>query len=106
MDFSEKLKSMIAQGIEASKDLIEKAQAQTKDLGRLGVIKMELMSYESEARKVSAELGALTYKLLSEKAETSITRKSDGVLELLHKLEVLNNEIETREDELKKLQAE
>lgn len=103
MGFTDKLQDMLAQGLEVSKDFVEKAGERAKDLGRMGVIKIEIMNLRSDAQKTAAQLGLLVYKAFGEKDEPFLSAAAEGVKPLVERLKNLNDDIETREAEYRKL---
>ncbi len=97
MGFSEKLKEIVEQGLDMSKDLIEKASAKAKELGELGVLKMEIIQLRGQARRLGAQLGVAVYESLMEKGEASLSKDSPVIKEILQKLDLVNDEIDARE---------
>jgi predicted adenine nucleotide alpha hydrolase (AANH) superfamily ATPase len=102
MAFSEKLKDMLSKGFEASKDILEKAGAKAKELGELGVLKLEIIQLKSQAQKAAAHLGAEVYSTFMEKGQKSLTPDSATIKDLLQKLDQLEKDIDSREEEFKK----
>jgi hypothetical protein len=72
MTFSERMKAIFEQGLEASKDIASKAGAKAQDLGEKGVLKFEVLQLEAQAKKWVERLGAETYKILVEQGQDSV----------------------------------
>jgi hypothetical protein len=102
MDFSEKMRDIINQGMDLSKDMIGKASVKAKELGELGVLALEIMQLKAQAKKISAQLGVLVYAALVERAEASVTAESQNIKETLLKLDGLHKDITSREAEFQK----
>jgi len=101
MAFSDKLKDMLSKGIDASKELLEKAGAKAKELGELGVLKMEIIQLTNMAQKLAAQLGAEVYSALMEKGESSLSADSPEIKDLVAKLDKVEKDIDAREAEYK-----
>lgn len=101
MGFSEKLKEIINQGLDISKDIIDKASAEAKKLGAQGVHKMEILNLQAQARKLSAQLGVAVYEELMEKGQASVGADSPAIKDIIQKLDLVNDEIDAREADFK-----
>ncbi len=99
MAFSEKLRSMLNQGMDLSKDFFEKAGAKAKELGELGVLKLEIIQLQGQARKVAGQLGVEVYETLVDKGQKSVSSDSPAIKETIQKLDALEKEIDAREAE-------
>ncbi|MDR2102050.1 MAG: hypothetical protein LBP43_05715, partial [Treponema sp.] len=95
MSFSDRMKELLEQGAQfskefavkagekaqdfgeksyqASKDLMSKAGAKVQDLGERGVLLLEIKQQEAMAQKSLGRLGAEVYRALVEQGETAIT---------------------------------
>lgn len=101
MDFLKKMQDTINQGLSSSKDIFEKAKEKTKELGDLGVLKIEINQLTSQAEKLSAKLGMKVYEVLGEGEQNTISRRTPGVRELLEELEEIRLRIKSKEEDLK-----
>jgi hypothetical protein len=102
MPFSDKLRAMVNQGLDASRDLLEKAGAKAKELGELGVLKFEIFQLKTQAEKAVAQLGVEVYSAFTEKGQKSVSTESAGIKDTLAKIAKLEADIESREAEFKK----
>jgi hypothetical protein len=102
MTFSEKMRDMLNQGIESTKDMVGKASAKAKELGELGALQMEIMGLKSQAQKVATQLGWEVYSLFAEKGQTTVSPESASTQALYQKLVSLESEIAQTEEEFKR----
>ncbi len=101
MSFSDKLRAMVSKGVEASRDILERAGAKAKELGELGVLKLEIIQLKSQAQKIAAQLGVEVYSAFVERGEASIGPESPSIKETLKRLDQLEKDIDARELEYK-----
>jgi hypothetical protein len=99
MTFAEKMQGIINKGVAATKDLASKAGEKAKDLGAMGMVKLEIMQLESHAEKVIARLGNEVYRALVEKDGTSVSRDTPLISDMLKEIEGLRARIEQKEKE-------
>ncbi|MBN1243641.1 MAG: hypothetical protein JXA15_13145 [Spirochaetales bacterium] len=97
MNFSEKLKHFVDQGLDASRDFLSKAGDKAQQWGEMGVLKVEILQLRSEAGKLTTKLGARAYEVLAERAEPVLSGSDAETRELLDKLAELDGRIEERE---------
>jgi hypothetical protein len=102
MGFSDKLKDMLNQGMELSKDFIDKASVKAKELGELGVMKWEILQLQGQAKKVAAQLGVEVYAALVDEGKPSVGLDSPGIGDTVKKLDQLEKDIDAREEEYKR----
>jgi len=53
MKFSERMQDIINKGVATSKDLLSKAGAKAKELGSMGVLRIEILQLQAHARSSS-----------------------------------------------------
>jgi hypothetical protein len=99
MTFAEKMQGIINKGVAATKDLASKAGEKAKDLGAMGMVKLEIMQLESHAEKVIAKLGNEVYRNLVEKNGASVSRDTPLISDMLTEIEGLRTRIELKEKE-------
>jgi two-component SAPR family response regulator len=85
--------------VAATKDLASKAGEKAKDLGAMGMVKLEIMQLESHAEKVIARLGNEVYRALVEKNGNSVSRDTPLISDMLKEIEGLRARIELKEKE-------
>jgi two-component SAPR family response regulator len=99
MTFAEKMQGIINKGVAATKDLASKAGEKAKDLGAMGMVKLEIMQLESHAEKVIARLGNEVYRTLVEKNGASVSKDTPLISDMLKEIEGLRTRIEGKEKE-------
>ena len=103
MKFSEKLNKFFSEGIEISKDVLKKAGQKTRELGEKGIIKVDIYQLKNQAGKICADLGAECFARLREKGEECLNRDDEHIKELLDRIEELQNKIEQKEEQYRKV---
>src|SRR5208337_2270691 len=99
MTFAEKMQGIINKGVAATRDLASKAGEKAKDLGAMGMVKVEIMQLESHAEKIIARLGNEVYRALVEKKGSSVSKDSPLISDMLKEIEGLRARIEAKEKE-------
>jgi hypothetical protein len=102
MGFMDRMKEMVGQGLEVSRDLVNKAGAKAQDLGEKGVLKLEMMQLENQAQKLFGRLGLEVFSAFEERGQKTITRDSPTVREIIDELVSIQAAIEKRSEDLKK----
>lgn len=99
MGFMENLQEMVNKGVDASRDLLEKASDKAKELGEKGVLNYELLQLNNQAHSQAARIGTWVYQ--KTRLEKLPLDSSDPTLAaLMDELARLQGEIDLR---LKKL---
>jgi len=99
MTFAEKMQGIINKGVAATRDLASKAGEKAKDLGAMGMVKVEIVQLESHAEKIIARLGNEVYRALVEKKGSSVSKDSPLISDMLKEIEGLRTRIEAKEKE-------
>lgn len=102
MDFSEKMRNLVDQGIKASKDLVRQAGDKAQQWGEMGVLKLEIIQLRAQAEKLSARLGAEVYAVLVEKGQKTVGKDSPAIRETIDRIEELKAVIEQKEEKFSK----
>jgi hypothetical protein len=87
-------------GLQASKDFVSKAGAKAQDLGERGVIMLEIRQMEAQAQKLIGRLGTEVYKAFAERGAKSVTVDTPAIKPILAELASIKDGIEKRETEL------
>lgn len=104
MDFLDRLQANMVKGLDASRDLFDRAREKAQDLSEMGVLRFEIRQLENQAEKLFGQLGSKTYELLHEREVKSITLKNGEIQPFITELERVKQVIEEKEEELKKYQ--
>ncbi len=102
MGIGDKLKDYIDQGISASKGFVNKAGAKAQDLGEKGVLKIELMQFQSQEQKLFTKLGEEVFESFTVREQKTLSRESPAIRDLIKELEDLKDAIRRREEEMQK----
>jgi hypothetical protein len=100
MTFSERMKELVDQGAQVSKEFLSKAGAKAQDLGERGVLTLEIKQLEGQGRKLLERLGNEVYRILAEDAAESVCASDPVVKDILGELGSLKASIDKREAEL------
>jgi hypothetical protein len=103
MAFSDKLRGMVNTGMAASREIVSKATAQAQTWGEMGVLKVEIVQYRSQAEKLTAKLGAEAYAAFAERKEPSLAANDPAVSELVGRIAELGRLIDEREATYRRL---
>ena len=105
MDFWQRMRGALEQGVDTSKDLFGKAKDRAQDLSRTGILRFELMQLEDQLQKQLAKLGHTTYDLLVEEGE-QVTVDHDEVRRIVDEVRRLRESIRSKEDEIARVKHE
>jgi hypothetical protein len=105
MDFLDRLQENMVKGLDASRDLFEKAREKAQDLSEIGVLRFEIRQLENQAEKLFGQLGSKTYEFLHERKEKSLTLSNAEIQPFITEIERVKKKIEEKEEDLKKVQA-
>ncbi|MDR1239401.1 MAG: hypothetical protein LBK27_04740 [Treponema sp.] len=97
----EKAQDWGEKGYAASKKLVNKAGARAQNLGEQGVLLLEIKQLEGQARKLVGRLGAEAYHAFAEKEAKSITVDTPAVKTILAELAGVRDLLEKKEAELR-----
>ncbi|MCL2129481.1 MAG: hypothetical protein FWH35_03905 [Treponema sp.] len=101
MDFTERMKELLDQGVSASKEFAVKAGAKAQDLGERGVLMFEIKQLEGQAQKLIGRLGTEVYQTFTERGEETLSRESTPIKAILSEIAAAKQSIEQKEAELK-----
>jgi hypothetical protein len=99
MTFAEKMQVIIDKGVAASRDLTHKAGEKAKDLGAMGVLKLEIMHLQAHAEKLIAKLGNEVYRTLVDKNHATVSRDTPSIRDILKEIEALRAQNDLKEKE-------
>jgi phage terminase small subunit len=102
MAFWDKMKKAVKEGLETSKDVLEKAKDKTKELGEKGALKFEIMQLEKQAEKRFCKIGTHVYEVLVKDGQQKISKGTPEIKNLLQEIEEIENNIDQKEKELER----
>lgn len=98
-----RIEKAVGQGLDVSREVLDKAREGAKDLSEKGVLKFDIMQLERQSVKVLSRLGQEVYDAFQVRAEKSVSRDTVGVKELVTELGDIERRIEEKESALAKL---
>lgn len=100
MTFKERIEKIINEGMESSREVLQKAKEKTQELGEKGILKFESASLERQAEKRFARLGALVFEVLVEQGQETISKKTPAISNLIDELTEIDKRIDRIDKEL------
>jgi capsule polysaccharide export protein KpsE/RkpR len=123
MSFSERMKDLFDQGVELSKDFLnkagEKAQdwgekgvkaskemagkagAKVQEMGEIGVLRFEIKQLENQAQKQIGKLGIEAYKAFVDRGAKSVTVDTPAIKAILAEIASIEQIIDQKEAQIK-----
>ena len=103
MNLWNRIEKALGQGLDASREVLDKAREGAKDLSEKGVLKFDVMQLERQSMKVLSRLGQEVYDAFGVRNQTSVSRDTVGVKELVAELGDIERRIEEKESALARL---
>jgi hypothetical protein len=100
MNFSDRMKELLDQGVAVSKDFAVRAGAKAQELGERGVLMLEIKQLESQAQKAIARLGNEAYRAFTDQGKDCLEAEEPAVKAILSELAMVKDTIEKKETEL------
>jgi len=101
MTFSERMKELLEQSWDATKEFAIKAGAKAQDLGERGLLMWDIKQLENKAQKQIARLGNEAYITFTDKDQAVLARETAEIKVILDELANIKDQIEKKEFELK-----
>lgn len=92
-------------GLDASREVLDKARVGVKDLSEMGVLKFEVAQLERQSMKVSSQLGHEVYDAFTARGQHTVSKNTAGVKELVTELADIERRIEEKEGTLARLRS-
>ncbi len=106
MDFWARMKDTLDKGIETSRDLYGRAREKAQDLTDRGILRFEINQLDSEAEKLIAKLGSRAFEVLVTEGQTTVSRKTAGMHELIDEIVAVHERLKEKEAQLAKMQQD
>jgi hypothetical protein len=103
MSFFDRMRKVMSEGFDTTRDLLGSAAERAKELGEKGVLRYEISRLERDTEKRFAQLGNKIYQLFGEKDQKSVTRDNTEVAALVEEIAELEKRIKDKEDALGKI---
>ena len=101
MTFSERMKELLDQGVEATKEFALKAGAKAQDLGERGILMLEIKQLEGQAQKLMGRLGNEAYRAFVERNQDTFDKNAPEAQSLLADIAKVREAIEQKETDLR-----
>jgi len=101
MTFSQRMKELLEQGWNASKEFAIKASEKAQDLGERGILMWDIKQLENQAQKLISRLGSEAYVAFTERGNSTIDKDAVEFRVILDELTQIREQIEKKEYDLK-----
>ncbi len=99
-EFWDRMKSVLNQGFETTREALDTAAEKARRLGEKGVLRFEIGQLEREAGRKLSLVGSHVYRILVEQEKNTVSRSTPGIKPLLMEIQNLKRRIEAKENEL------
>jgi hypothetical protein len=106
MSIGEKMKELLEQSAQTSKELASKASAKAQNLGEQGVLILEIKKLKGHIEKLIDSLGNLAYQAFVTDGLESIHAQDPGIKQILDEIGSVQAEIEKKEASLQEKKTE
>jgi hypothetical protein len=103
MDFWQRMKSTLDEGVSRSKDLLSRAKERAKEVGERGVLTYEINQLEKQAKEIAGKLGTVVYDLFTDREFDLITADNVDVKPLIDEIHRIRESVEEKEAALREL---
>ncbi|MDR2485879.1 MAG: hypothetical protein LBD55_10845 [Treponema sp.] len=100
MGIGEKMKGLLEQGAQTSKELASKAGAKAQNLGEQGVLLLEIRKLKGQVEKLIESLGIEAYQAFSAQGRDCVSMSDPGIKKIMDEIALIQQSIETKEAEL------
>ena len=103
MSFFERMRKVMNQGLSSTRDALEVAADKAKEMGEKGVLKYEIGRLEREAERKFSLLGSDVYRILISKGQSTVSKSTAEIKEVLEEILDLEKRIQDKEELLKEV---
>jgi hypothetical protein len=101
MGIWERMEQLIGQGLQTSREVLDRAKGKAQELGEIGLLRYELSQLEKQAQRLFGRLGMEVFERLSVKGQATVSR--EAVKTLVGELEEVRKKIQQKEGDLQAL---
>ena len=101
MGIWERMEQLIGQGLQTSREVLDRAKEKAQELGEIGLLRYELSQLEKQAQKLFGSLGMEVFDRLSGRGQATVSR--EAVKGLVAELEEVRKKIQQKEGDLQAL---
>jgi len=103
MNLWERMQKVVNQGLESSKEFLDKAKVKAQELGEKGLLKFDIMQLENQVQKCLLQLGSKVFETFVKDNNDKVSKNDQSVSPILKEIMDLQKKIEEKEENLKKV---
>jgi hypothetical protein len=103
MAFSDQMRDMVNKGMAASREIVSKAASQAQTWGEMGVLKVEVVQLRSQAKNLTAQLGAEVYAALVERSEESVSLQTPVIKDITRRIAEVSRQADEKQAAFRRL---
>ena len=100
-----RIEKAVEQGLDASRGVLDKARIGAKDLSEMGVLKFDVLQLERQSMKLLSQLGNEVYDAFTARGQSTVSKNTVGVKELVSELVDIESRIDEKERALAHLRS-
>lgn len=100
MDFWDRMRHAIDQGLDSSRGFLSKAGDRARDLSERGILRFEIKQLESQAEQLTAKLGSRAYEVLVKEGKNTVSKSTPGVKEIIGEIQDIEQRVKDKEEQL------
>jgi hypothetical protein len=103
MNLWDRVQKVVNQGVDTSKDFLEKAKVKAQELGEKGLLKFDIMQLENQTEKCLLQLGSKVFESFIKENKDTVSRTDTAISKIMNEITDLEKKIEEKEESLKKI---
>ncbi|MDR2494311.1 MAG: hypothetical protein LBD24_03710 [Spirochaetaceae bacterium] len=100
-DFGEKMKGLLEQGAQTSKEFASKAGARAQNLGEQGILTLDIKKLKGQVEKLTDRLGKEAYTILTADSDAAVRADTPAIKAILDEIAAAREQIDRKEAELR-----
>ena len=100
-EIGEKMKGLLEQGAQTSKDLASKAGAKAQNLGEQGILALDIKKLKGQVGKLTDRLGKEVYEMFTKQGAGAISPEDPAVKAIMDEIAATKESIDRKEAELR-----
>ncbi|MDR2518879.1 MAG: hypothetical protein LBD13_05635 [Spirochaetaceae bacterium] len=100
-EIGEKMKGLLEQGAQTSKDLASKAGAKAQNLGEQGVLALDIKKLQGQIKKLHERLGKEAYEIFGNQGFPVVSAEDPVVKAILDEITAAQESLNRKEAELR-----
>jgi hypothetical protein len=103
MNLWDRVQKVVNQGVDTSKEFLEKAKVKAQELGEKGLLKFDIMQLENQTQKCLLQLGSKVFESFVKDNKETVAKTDAGISAIMKEITDLEKKIEEKEESLKKI---